>query len=72
MSIDKSLIRKAKAFSIKNGYVNSGELSKEFTELYPEKTKGMLKAGVITKKEVKAAKNVWKDLPGISNVHKTE
>ena len=30
MSIDKSLIRKAKAFSIKNGYVNSGELSKEF------------------------------------------
>ena len=28
--MDKKLIRKAKAFSIKNGYVNSGEMSKEF------------------------------------------
>lgn len=49
-----------------------GELSKEFTELYPEKTSGMVKAGVITKDEVKKAKNVWKDLPNINNVHKTK
>lgn len=48
-----------------------GELSKEFVQLYPEKIKEMKKAGVISEKDIKKAKNVWQDLPGIGNVEKT-
>lgn len=49
-----------------------GELSKEFVQLYPEKTKGMIKAGVVTKEQVKRAKRVWKDLPNYANIEKTQ
>lgn len=49
-----------------------GEVSKEFTELYPEKTKEFVDAGVMTQKEVDRAKPVWTDLPNINHVHKTE
>ncbi len=37
-----------------------GELSREFVELYPEQTKGMVKSGTITKEQVKNSKYVWK------------
>lgn len=37
-----------------------GELSKEFTELYPKQTAGMLKSGSITSEQIKKAKPVWK------------
>ena len=36
-----------------------GEFSKEFKEAYPSQTAGMIKEGVITKKQAKEAKNVW-------------
>lgn len=48
-----------------------GEFSKEFADNYPEKTKDMVKNGVITEKQVKNARPVWGDLPGISHVDKT-
>ena len=38
----------------------SGELSKEYVDLYPNQVKGMLKDGTITKDQVKKAKEVWK------------
>ena len=49
-----------------------GTMSKEFIENYPEKVKGMLKEGAVTEKEVKNARYVWKDLPGYSNLNKTQ
>ena len=46
-----------------------GELSREFTKLHPEVTKGMVKEGVITQKQVDNARNVWsKDVPGLSHL----
>jgi hypothetical protein len=44
----------------------SGEFSREFAELYPEKTRGMIKAGVITREEVKKSKYVWR-----GDIHKS-
>jgi len=48
-----------------------GELSKEFVENYPKKTKEWLDAGVITHEEVRKAKNVWGEIPNIENIKKT-
>jgi hypothetical protein len=42
----------------------SGYLSREFVEAYPNRVKGMIKEGVITKKDVIKSKYVWKgDVP---------
>ncbi len=38
-----------------------GELSREFIELHPERVKGMVDAGVVTKEEVKKSKYVWRE-----------
>jgi hypothetical protein len=38
----------------------NGELSKEFKDAYPNKTRKMLKDGVITKKQYDKAREVWK------------
>lgn len=44
-----------------------GELSREFVELYPDRVRGMIKEGVVTRDEVKKAKPVWGgDIPGLS------
>lgn len=37
-----------------------GEFSNEYKEAYPEIAKGMVKEGVITEKQYKNAKDVWK------------
>jgi hypothetical protein len=42
-----------------------GELSREYVEAYPERTKAMIKDGAITKEEVKKAKYVWKEVKGV-------
>lgn len=36
-----------------------GELSKEYVEAYPEQAKGMVKEGIVTKDQVRNAKQVW-------------
>ena len=36
-----------------------GQLSKEYADAYPEQTKGMVKEGILTEKQVRRAKNVW-------------
>ena len=36
-----------------------GNLSKEYIKAYPNKANGMIKEGIVTKKQVKNAKNVW-------------
>jgi len=41
-----------------------GNLSKEWIEAYPERTKALVKQGIITKQEVKKAKNVWGEVKG--------
>ncbi len=44
-----------------------GELSREFVNLHPDKVKGMVKSGIVTKQQVKQSKHVWKnDLKGLS------
>jgi len=44
-----------------------GEFSREFAQLYPDRTKKMIKAGAITKAEVANAKDVWKnDIPHLN------
>lgn len=44
-----------------------GELSREFLEAYPNQAKKMLRAGAISKEEVKKAKYVWnKDVKGVT------
>jgi len=48
-----------------------GQLSKEFVQNYPKKTKEFLDAGVITQKEIDGARNVWQDIPNIQNIKKT-
>jgi hypothetical protein len=42
-----------------------GELSKEFTKLYPKQTADMVRGGTITAEQVKKAKNVWTDMKGL-------
>lgn len=37
----------------------AGEVSKEYLDAYPDKKRGMIKEGIITKKQAKQAKNVW-------------
>ena len=37
-----------------------GELSREFVELYPDRTEGMIKEGVISQREVERSQYVWK------------
>lgn len=37
-----------------------GQLSREYVELYPDKAEGMVKEGVITKRDVEKSKYVWK------------
>jgi len=37
-----------------------GQFSREYAELYPNRTKAMIKEGVITKEEVKKSRYVWK------------
>jgi hypothetical protein len=49
-----------------------GIMSKEFIKFYPDKVKGMLKEGAITRKEVREARNVWKDLPNYDHIDKTQ
>jgi len=44
-----------------------GELSREFLEAHPKRAKELLNNGVITKEEVKKAKNVWQgDIKGMT------
>jgi len=44
-----------------------GQLSREFVNLHPDKVKGMVKSGIVTKQQVKQSKHVWKnDLKGLS------
>lgn len=44
-----------------------GQLSKEFIEAHPKRAKQMLKAGAITKEEVKNSKYVWRgDVKGVT------
>lgn len=38
-----------------------GEFSKEYAELYPNRTKAMIKDGVVTKDQVANSKYVWKN-----------
>ena len=38
----------------------SGQFSREFAELYPERTKGMIKEGIVSRDEVHKSKYVWK------------
>jgi hypothetical protein len=43
-----------------------GEWSKEWIERYPDKVNGMVRQGILTEKEVKGAKDVWKkDMKGL-------
>jgi len=37
-----------------------GEISKEYLDAYPKNRDGMLREGILTKKQVKNAKEVWK------------
>lgn len=37
-----------------------GEVSKEYLDAYPHAKKGMIKEGIITKKQARNAKEVWK------------
>lgn len=36
-----------------------GELSREYVELYPNRVKGMVKEGIVTREQVANSKNVW-------------
>lgn len=43
-----------------------GDLSKEWVERYPDRTKGMVEAGMVTQEDVDKAKDVWKqDMKGL-------
>ena len=37
-----------------------GQLSREFVELYPDRIRGKIKEGLLTKKQVKDSKYVWR------------
>ena len=37
-----------------------GQISKEYLDAYPKQAKGMIKEGIITKKQAKQSKEVWK------------
>ncbi len=44
-----------------------GQLSREFLEAHPKQAKKMLKAGAITKEDVKKSKYVWRnDVKGVT------
>ena len=49
-----------------------GQLSKEFIEAYPERTKAMVKEGIHTEREIKNAKNVWGDISPMGGIDRTK
>lgn len=38
-----------------------GEFSREYAETYPDRTREMIEAGVVTRQEVKKSKYVWRN-----------
>lgn len=50
-----------------------GEFSREFAEIYPERTREMIKAGVVTQDEVRNSRPVWKgDIKHLDKAKKAE
>jgi hypothetical protein len=45
-----------------------GQISKEYLEAYPKQAQGMIKEGILTREQVRKAKNVWQDIPGVRNL----